>query len=199
MPELFINIDFTPFFAFCNKVSASMRYAMGDPDILAGHENAQAVYLGHMRREFQVASRGGGKWPDLAASTKMQRYYKAGGRFTREKGVTRAMRLEQISSVPFPILYDSGSLYTSLYPGQPGSIFMHSNDSVSAGTEIPYARYHQEGTGRMPQRIVLTPPTRELLNEMTAPIVAGFRAMINRAIGSTVTPGTGTPQARIAA
>lgn len=187
--QFVLELDFSEFNAFANRATMSMRDGMGDGDLRTGHENAQAVYLGHMRREFQIASRGGGKWPDLAPSTKMQRYFKAGGRFQRTKGIKRADRLAQVANVPFPILYDTGTLYTSLAPGQPGNIFTHSNDSVSAGTEIEYAHFHQQGGARLPQRIILTQPTPEILEDMTPPIVAGFRAMIMRAMAGNNPPG----------
>jgi|GEM_PF-3269652 len=180
--DIGFTVDASQFFAFCGRAAASMDAGMGDQNIKGGFENAQAAYLGAMRKRFSSASHGDGTWPDISPSTKLKRYYKAGGRFKRTKGITRMDRLRQIASVPFPILYDTGLLYTSLYPGSPGNILAESPDSISAGSDVPYAVYHQLGGGRLPQRSILVTPTQEILDQMTAPITAGFRAMIAKAI-----------------
>ena len=59
---------------------------------------------------------------------------------------------------PRPILILSGSLQSSLtnLRGYPNEI---DKKSAVFGTDIPYAKYHQTGTSRMPQReVVYVPP-----------------------------------------
>lgn len=55
------------------------------------------------------------------------------------------------------ILVQSGALKASLAdPNAVGAIFRTTPTSLEIGTSVPYALYHQLGTGRMPQR----PPMR---------------------------------------
>lgn len=183
MPEIGVEMDASAFCSFCDRAVAAVEMGTGNVDLRRGMENAQAMYLADMRQKFQSASHGDGRWPDLAPSTKLKRYYEAGGRFKRTKGIRHADRLKQVSSIPFPILYITGKFYTSLYPGEPENIFTDSPDSVSAGTYVEWAHYHQEGGGRLPQRRFLIEPTDELLHRMAAPIMAGVRSMIAKAIG----------------
>lgn len=181
--EIGVETDASQFTAFVDRVSANL--SMANDHILRGFENAQATYLGDMRDQFQRNSRGGGLWPDLAPSTKLKRFYEAGGRFKRTKGVTRADRLRDVAKIPFPILYITGAIYTSLFPGETDNIFQHSEDSVSAGTQAFQANYHNSGAARsrLPRRQILHEPTDQLLAAMAQPIVAGFRTMIEEATG----------------
>lgn len=52
------------------------------------------------------------------------------------------------------ILERTGDLKSSL-EGGPGAIRIVTKDALVLGTSIPYARYHQSGTSRMPQREVV--------------------------------------------
>ena len=49
------------------------------------------------------------------------------------------------------ILIYSGDLWSSFLGGS-GEVFDHSPTEMTWGTSIPYAHYHQEGTGIMPAR-----------------------------------------------
>lgn len=66
-----------------------------------------------------------------------------------------------------PILQRTGALMASLTgPKAAGSVFAPMPKSLTIGSTVPYALYHQLGTGRMPQRkeIVLTEEAkRELM------------------------------------
>jgi hypothetical protein len=180
--EIGVNIDTSAFHRFADQASAAVQAGMNDSDILLGHENAQIVYLADQRDKFNENSAGGGEWPDLKPSTKRARVYRAGGKLGRGKNKI------DVASLPLRILYESGDLYTSLYPNSPSNVFYHTQDAVIVGTEDFKAIYHQQGTRRMPQRQILHPPTAQLLEQMTQPIVAGFRAMIARATGSPTSP-----------
>jgi phage gpG-like protein len=61
-----------------------------------------------------------------------------------------------------PILTRTGDLRESLRWGGsglgPGGIFQATPSFVVAGTAIPYGKYHQTGTSRMPARPFLPPP-----------------------------------------
>lgn len=181
--EASFSFDFSALEEFLTSAATSLESGTEDPDIRVGLENAQALYLAEERQRYSVSSRGGGEWPDLAPSTKLQRYYQAGGRFPRQKGVRHADRLSQVSGLPFPILYITGDLYTSLYPGEPNNIFETTRDSVKAGTQDFKAIYHQSGGSRLPQRQILHMPTEELLAQMSEPILIGLRNMMAKAIG----------------
>ena len=81
-----------------------------------------------------------------------------------------------------PLLVVDGTLRDSLQGKGDGAIRDIQPDSLTLGSSIPYAAYHQRGTSRMPARppMVITPSdlgqfTRRLLKHMeTAGTVAGF-------------------------
>ena len=79
---------------------------------------------------------GGGGWVPLKPSTiadRIRRGYCAG-----------------------PILQRDGTLFESLATkGSPGNINEVRADGASFGTQIPYARFHQDGTSRMPKRQIV--------------------------------------------
>jgi hypothetical protein len=77
------------------------------------------------------SSDGRGTWPPLAEST------------VRQKGHST-------------ILVDTGALKASLI--DPGTAMKISGTSAEWGTGIDYARYHQEGTSKMPMRQVIPDP-----------------------------------------
>lgn len=52
-----------------------------------------------------------------------------------------------------PILQRSGALLASLTSSTaPGAVYQPKPKSLTIGSSVPYAIYHQKGTGRMPQR-----------------------------------------------
>jgi hypothetical protein len=59
------------------------RTSSNTPAMSTGLRQAAAIYLGEQRRNFDVNSRGGGSWPDLAESTNR-------GRLAKQLGVGRA-------------------------------------------------------------------------------------------------------------
>lgn len=46
-----------------------------------------------------------------------------------------------------PLLFKSGRLINSLTIGGPGSVMQLDSSSIEVGTNVPYARWNQEGTG----------------------------------------------------
>ena len=71
------------------------------------------------------------KWADLSPSTKRQKRKRGG----------------------YQILVDTGTLLNSF-------TVEAEKDSVRIGTAVPYAKYHQLGTEKMPQRMLLPDPER---------------------------------------
>lgn len=97
-------------------------------------------------------SRGGSKWVPLSAKYKRWKELKYPGR---------------------PILVRTGEMKASLLGSGGNAIRDLTEDSLTLGSRLPYAKYHQRGGGRLPQRppIVVTPSdigqfTRRMLNHM---------------------------------
>jgi phage gpG-like protein len=58
--------------------------------------------------------------------------------------------------------------------GGPDSIFEETDDSVTIGTRVPYARFHQTGTRRMPQRLIYATSPR-VVREVRSAMKAEYR------------------------
>jgi phage gpG-like protein len=104
------------------------------------------------------ASRGG-RWKELSTKYKERKLRKWG---------------------PVPILQASGKLYRALSGTSPDSVFEKEAQSMAIGTSLPYARYHQTGTKRMPKR----PPmdfTDEQKDRLVEPIKRKLRQLIANA------------------
>ena len=56
------------------------------------------------------------------------------------------------------ILRDTGVMFNSLSPGQTGSETKFEVGQITLGTNVPYAKFHQTGTKRMPARPFLPEP-----------------------------------------
>ena len=59
-----------------------------------------------------------------------------------------------------PILQLTGRLHESL-THRPFGVEVISGHGMTIGTDVPYARYHQDGTPVMPARPIIGPPPRE--------------------------------------
>ncbi len=74
-----------------------------------------------------------------------------------------------------PILTASGTLRDSLTSETSGSIVRKEKDELTVGSSVPYGRYHQSGTSKMPARppISLTENNRaDLLRKLTKQLKA---------------------------
>jgi hypothetical protein len=134
-----------------------------------------------VQSEFLSASHGDGRWNDLAFSTKYNRARKAAGGFQRTKGTTMASRVPD-APYAFPVLYDTGNLYSSLTQGESGHWFLITEDSVQSGTQIFHARFHQAGGARLPERPIEIPPDDQTLARMQVTIAAGLQEAINNCL-----------------
>jgi phage gpG-like protein len=127
--------------------------------VARGLIDAARAYMQYIRGRFFRASRGDGTWKDLAPSTKLKRAMKSAPSVIRSATGRGQRAIDAAASLRFPILYDTGRLYRSLSPGGPGYVERFTNPlTIRVGTSVPYATYHQSGTTRMPQRVVLDVP-----------------------------------------
>lgn len=105
------------------------------------------------QREFGriMETEGNGGWPDILEKTKQVKNKKGAG--------------------SRPILQRTGALFASLTRrGAPGNVFERRQRSLDVGTKLPYARFHQQGTGYMPARpfVFMTPELRAEIEQITA-------------------------------
>jgi phage gpG-like protein len=112
------------------ELERAIRKLSKEIDFEAGHREVAIALDAWMRRNFQGDGAMVGGWAPLAPST-IKRKEKAG---------------------KTKMLYWSGRLFQSFYA-------TGSKREAVAGARVPYARYHQEGTSRMPARPIL--PTKE--------------------------------------
>lgn len=180
-----VKADTSQFTAAMRALGEVVEQGTANADIKAGVQDGLNVYMGFIRRRFSAASGSpGNPWPDLAPSTKYERLRRGVGGFKRTKGITRQDRLRAAASVQLPILYDSGSLYSSFVPGELGYAEFWWPGGVSFGSAIPYAAYHQYGTRRMPARPIIVPPTDDVLESIKRSITAGIQSAFTAAIAS---------------
>ena len=83
----------------------------------------------------KFASEAGGTWRPLAPSTQRERARKGYG-------------------PAHPILEQTGRLAASVMGGE-GHVRRETPMSITLGTEVPYAVFHQRGTQHMPARMVI--------------------------------------------
>lgn len=184
--ELAFDYDLTEFENGCaqfvaqtNPRSEPMQVALFD---------AATVYMAGTITRYGEQSQGGGVWPDLAESTKIARWYKLGNRVGRKgakKGVNRAAAI--VAGMHFDILIDTAALYASFMITGDGHIEFALPDGHGSGSAVFYALYHQEGTPRMPARVILVDPSdptmpTDATQKIREEFESGYAAMA-RAIG----------------
>ncbi len=102
----------------------------------------------------------GGKWKALSSPYKAQKLKRWG---------------------PVPILTASGKLYRSMtQEGAEGSVYEETAQELTIGSSVPYGRYHQSGTSRMPAR----PPidlTDEQKQKVVSPVGEKLKQLIANA------------------
>ncbi len=111
------------------------RYAEDVQDMHEAFEEIAADFWESNEKQFVTEGKyGGGRWRALAPSTLRA---KPGG---------------------LPTLVREGTLKDSLTKGNPWTIEKIEPLQVTLGTKVPYALYHQRGTGNMPKRPVIAVP-----------------------------------------
>jgi hypothetical protein len=141
-----------------------------------------AIMLGFWRRRYNLFSKGGGDWKDLAPSTKR-------GRQKAKRGAKGPRR--------FAILVDTGLLQNALAIGSPGSLLERHGRGIRVGfsnrkhpdTDFTFADLadtHQHGNpaGNLPARPILVEP-----DERT-------KRTLRRVISATIPKAAGKPRRR---
>jgi phage gpG-like protein len=100
-----------------------------------------------------------GKWKELSTKYKERKLRKYG---------------------PVPILHASGKLYRALSGTSPDSVFEKQPQEMAIGTSLPYGKYHQTGTSRMPRRAPID-FTDEQKERLVEPIKKKLRQLIANA------------------
>lgn len=133
--ETFVKLTtiISPSFEYIQGQLAKFR--LGISDLSPLWDMFSPIMAGVEQRQFDEA--GGGSWEPLAESTVVEK---------------------QQGGWPLDPLVRSGSLRDSLV--NPGMAEDRGPTHYSWGTDVPYARYHQEGTRRMPQRQVIPDPIK---------------------------------------
>ncbi len=179
-----VRIDIGPLRAFANELHDAPR--TGPVDTMLKQWGSR--YLAFLRRRFTAFSTGGGDWPDLAPSTKKarrgpQRRKKARRKSGSAKTTTRG------SGQRFAILRDTGTLLAALNVGAPGNKCDRVPNGIEAGfggparhpkgkaTIADIARFHNEGSGDLPQRRIIVPPNNETVEGMRQDAVRACTAL----------------------
>lgn len=160
--------DASQLYACIGRLEAACTAGWTDPHLSEAGEEIANVYSGEMRERFLRNSALNGDWPDIKPDTKIERWREAVGGF--KDRMPHEQRVALVQGVPFPVLYITGSIYTSLVPGAPGNILAFDPDVMVYGTEIEYAKYHQNAVagGRLPPRLILVLPGPDTLQRAAA-------------------------------
>lgn len=122
-----------------------------------GEVNAQVVQP-TLQEQFRTAgATGGSPWRPLAPRTAQQRVRRGGNR----GGVARP-------------LWDTGRLRASWIKRGPESVFVSEKLRMERGTLVPYAAAHQQGSGRIPARPMLTERIADRVGNEAATRIARF-------------------------
>lgn len=160
--------DASEFYACIGRLESAAAAGWTDPHMNDAGEEIANIYSGEMRERFLTNSAGGGSWPDIKPDTKIERWRKAVGGF-RDR-MPHSQRVALVQGAPFPILYITGQLYTSLVPGAPENILAFDSDAMVYGTSVFHAPFHQNPSipGRPPQRQILVMPGEATLQREVA-------------------------------
>jgi hypothetical protein len=121
-----------------------------DSAFARGVLEAADIYMDSMRERFDLYSGRGGDWPEHALSTQKR----------RGRGA--------------PILVENGDLRASLERDGADHLLEVERDVIREGSTDPKARFHQDGTSRMPERAILDGPTQQTLDAMKHAAAAGL-------------------------
>lgn len=118
---------------------------------------AAKTYSLFIVRRFLRFSSGGGSWRALKPAT------------VRAKGSRRILR-------------DTDRLLRSLYPGGAGNVMSVDRRGATVGTMVPYARFHNVGTGTIPKRQIYVRPDQQTRQAMAQDMRKALAAAVKRAI-----------------
>lgn len=186
MPRVTLKIDGKPF----AKMVQDLTDELGDASkqtIRLGLEEALKVYFEYMVTRFNKMSKGGDEWPDLAPSTKRNRYYKLNphqrlNKRKDQRGMSGEKSEARVAAMKFPILKDTGDLLASLTRGGKGHFYKVSSKGIEEGTTVMYAHYHQSGGGRLPRRMILVAPSDWVKSRMKTAVRNAVQTIVTKAI-----------------
>lgn len=140
-----------------------------------------AIYMGFTRERFDKFSRGGGDWAPLSASTLARKQRKgrtASGNRTKRQRVSLAILEARgaLNAGETAILRDTGLLFGSLT--QFGSEPIPGG--VRVGSQLDYAKCHQEGTDTIPARPIFAQPDAPTLDQMPQSLERGLQRSIDQ-------------------
>jgi hypothetical protein len=180
-----LHADASSLLAVLGRMAAMGNGPMSSPPIRDAVVDAGRTYMGDMRARFTGASGGNGTWAPLAPATIYKRLRAAGNPSAAIRKAQSDPRLAAAVAAALPILYVTGGLYTSLAPGGDGYVEDVLPDRLLVGTSNRVARFHQDGTPKMPARPVLVAPDDQGLKRMRDLIAAGVGAAVASAIAGT--------------
>ncbi len=144
-----------------------------------GLDAAGLVYMGYTRERYFQQSRGGGEWDMLAASTLRGRRRGRQVQGARRAGqAASALAARGVAPANAAILIDTATLVGSITPGTHASERIPSG--IRVGTEVAYARYHQDGGQHLPKREIFTQPDGPTVNRMRDAIERGYQQAVDR-------------------
>jgi phage gpG-like protein len=144
----------------------SLKYSLQDVSggiMGTAFSEAGDSYMRGVQSRFDTFKHGGGDWPPLSP-----------------KYAARKMKKLGYAT----LLFYTGDLNLSLYPGQLNNVKLPLPDGIVVGTDDPKAHFHQYGTRKMPARPILVqpddpsmPPTT--LDDMKFDLEKGLQAQID--------------------
>lgn len=143
-----IEVKADALFRQLEECEVKLGRANTEPVVRAALLRGGDHYLNYTRRRFYRSQHG--PWTPNKLETQRRKL---------AKGQTRGQ------------LIATGRLLRSLTPGAPGNIRLIGPDGVRVGSSVPYLRYHQYGTRKMPRRIVFHTPDAETVRRVDAELV----------------------------
>ncbi len=167
------------------RLAAAARDPLAAGPLRGATVDAGRAYMGGVRDRFKAASGGDGTWAPLAPSTIYKRLRAAGNAPAAIAHARRDRRLAAAVAAALPVLYVTGDLYSSLAPGGRDYVEEVTATAVRVGSANPLARFHQDGTPRMPARPILTAPTDGVTGRIRSLIASGLRAAVADALAAS--------------
>lgn len=158
--RLRFRLNTSSFSRFVERATAALDVGQAGP-VRDGMLAASDAHGESLRERYTGASAGDGTWAPLAESTVKAR--------------------ERRGETPLDILRISGSIESSLARDDENHVLETTDKSIIEGTRHRLARYHQDGTERMPARPIIVAPTEEALDAMRTELANGLREAVEGA------------------
>jgi len=169
-PEISVDVDLSGLHQFWARVDAELNNQRTGP-VEKAIKQWGVRYRSFVQERFDKFSKGGGDWPQLAASTLARRRK---GKRPKGKGTVEAVKAS--------ILRDMGILFAVLAPvfsGKPGALQEHIPFGIRVGFGGPHkhgsggnatiadiASFHNDGAGHLPKREIIVAPLANVVTAM---------------------------------